>query len=114
MWRSGETRTGSQGACLSNPVLAEPAGRLRRAYLGKDEGKTLVCRPPRRLARPSDGTQARQRGFTFDGHRLASLYRTFETALSRLTSGYAPLSSSLQKYAFAPSATCATSGEIVT
>ncbi len=36
-------------------------------------------------------------GFSFDGHRLSSLYRETMTARNRLTDSYLPVSS-LQKY----------------
>jgi len=73
-----------------NRALADIAGRLRREYLGKEEDHAPL----------SKGTWRDDRGgFSFDGHRLSSLYRRIRIAGERLT---IPCASSLQKYSSAP------------
>ena len=88
--------TRCHGAPLPTPVSV--AG-VALGYLDKDEDSgglpNLRLDPPRRAARPSDGTQARRRGFTFGGHRLPSLYRASEHSVSKLTFPYRPPASSL-------------------
>jgi len=70
-------------------ALADIAGRLRRAYLDKEETDAPLPKGTRRDDRG---------GFSFDGHRLASLYRGDRIGWRRLTN---PCASSLQKYACA-------------
>lgn len=67
---------------------ADNSGRLRREYFGKEEAGA-----PRtdRTGRPARGD------FSFDGHRLSSLYRGADQTTQVLRKSYAP-SSSLEKY----------------
>ena len=71
-----------------------------------------ACNPPRRRARPSDGTQGAWRGFTLGGHRLSSLYRVHHASGSGLRDPYLKTSwsSSWSKYSNTAPATGAASG----
>ena len=88
---------------MSGEVWAENVGRLRREYFSKDENKGA---PPPLAAWHPDGSD-----FTFDGHRLSSLYRKTDGSRSRLIFRDHLLTSSLSKYSAPTGATGAESGE---
>lgn len=65
-------------------VRLENRGRLRREYLDKEETRDAPL--PR-----ADWRQDRD-GFSFDGHRLSSLYRDNKQTRTRLTDRFKALS----------------------
>ncbi len=80
-------------------MKAGPAAFAKAEYLGKNEVQRQAWDAPRSGSRSSACESFTQdRGdFTFDGHRLSSLYRTSVVDVSELTRRY-PTTSFLQKY----------------
>ena len=71
------------------------AGRLRREYLGKDEAGRYTLSGARACWH-----QAPDKGFTFHGHRLSSLFRNPVQSRFWLIRDERRPASSFQKYSF--------------